>query len=131
MPRVLSYTPSWLSRPSPGFDLFAQSQAKNKTKARPLNGNGSSPVVPGPRRTIARRGTEIFVVVGNEIRWSDLVLLKEKGASDEDLRRSRSSRRRGSGSDAYGNDAQDDDYAEATYRVGLRTWEAHSSAAGY
>ncbi|KAJ9645852.1 hypothetical protein H2199_002895 [Coniosporium tulheliwenetii] len=117
MPRVLSYTPSWLSRPSPGFDLFAQSPAKNKTKARVPNGNGSSSEASGPRRTIARRGTEVFVAVGNEIRWSDLVLLKEKGASDGDLRRSRSSRRRGSGSDAYGNDAHDDDYAEGAYRV--------------
>lgn len=29
------------------------------------------------RRIIARRGTEIFVVVDNEIRWSDLCLLKD------------------------------------------------------
>lgn len=32
---------------------------------------------PGPYRTIARRGTEIFVAVGKEIRWADLVYLKE------------------------------------------------------
>lgn len=75
MPGTLRYTPSWLSRPSPGFDLFtpktqpplAQDQTKQKD-TKPF----------GPTRTIARRGTEVFVVVGNELRWSDLVLLKEQ-----------------------------------------------------
>lgn len=74
MPGTLKYTPSWLSRPSPGFDLFtpksqpqlAQDQTKQNNK--PF----------GPARTIARRGTEIFVATGNELRWSDLVLLKEQ-----------------------------------------------------
>lgn len=77
MPRVLSYTPSWLSRPSAGFDLFA---AKSEAHA-----NGSSkPSRPPkhadfnvPSKTIAHRGTEVFVAVGNEIRWSDLAWLKE------------------------------------------------------
>ena len=32
---------------------------------------------PGPRRTIAQRGTEVFIGVGREIRWADLVYLKE------------------------------------------------------
>ncbi len=31
----------------------------------------------GPTRTMARRGTEIFVVVGKHIRWTDLVSLKD------------------------------------------------------
>ncbi len=31
---------------------------------------------PGPRRPIARRGTEVFIAVGKEIRWADLVYLK-------------------------------------------------------
>lgn len=31
----------------------------------------------GPLRTIACRGTQIFVAMGKEIRWSDLVLLKD------------------------------------------------------
>jgi len=77
MPRVLSYTPSWLSRPSTGFDIF---KAKNEAHT-----NGSSiPSRPSkhndfnvPSKTIACRGTEVFVAVGNEIRWSDLAWLKE------------------------------------------------------
>jgi hypothetical protein len=77
MPRVLSYTPSWLSRPSAGFDVFA---AKDEVQA-----NGySKPSRPSkhsdfnvPSKTIACRGTEVFVAVGNEIRWSDLAWLKE------------------------------------------------------
>ena len=31
----------------------------------------------GPNRTIARRGTEIFVAAGKQIRWTDLVSLKD------------------------------------------------------
>jgi len=75
MPGTLKYTPSWLSRPSPGFDLFTpkpQPQpAQDQTKQK-------DPKAFGPTRTIARRGTEVFVAVGNELRWSDLVLLKEQ-----------------------------------------------------
>lgn len=70
MPKVLSYTPDWLSRPNPGYHLFAPKQT---------NGNGvvAKKKVPGPRKTIATRGSEIFVAVGHEIRWADLVNLKE------------------------------------------------------
>ena len=113
MPRVLSYTPPWLSSPSRGFDLFAQPRHKNK--ARNINGASGSVASVGPYRTIAHRGTEVFVVVENEIRWSDLVLLKEKGTSDEELRRSRSSRRRGSGSPE--DTANQDDLEVSSYRV--------------
>lgn len=70
MPRVSSYTPSWLSRPSAGFDLFALPAG-----AKPAS--GASAAVHGPRKTIAQRGTELFVAVENEIRWTDLVWLKE------------------------------------------------------
>ncbi|KAL5118736.1 hypothetical protein ACEQ8H_003413 [Pleosporales sp. CAS-2024a] len=71
MPKVLSYTPPWLARPSPGYQLFAPKQA-----------NGSALIPPkkkdfGPRKTIATRGSEVFVAVGHEIRWADLVNLKE------------------------------------------------------
>lgn len=71
MPKVLGYTPDWLSRPNPGYHLFAPKQT---------NGNGvaAKKQEPGPRKTIATRGSEIFVAVGNEIRWADLVNLKEE-----------------------------------------------------
>ncbi|KAF3010740.1 hypothetical protein E8E13_007056 [Curvularia kusanoi] len=70
MPKVLSYTPEWLSRPSPGYHLFAPKQT---------NGTGATTKSKdyGPRKTIATRGSEIFVAVGHEIRWADLVNLKE------------------------------------------------------
>ncbi|KAI1268260.1 nuclear pore complex protein An-Nup82 [Xylariaceae sp. FL1019] len=69
MPKIKSYTPSWLSSPSPGHQLFA-----------PVPGDSySTPDPPiGPRRTIVRRGTEVFIAVGREIRWADLVYLKER-----------------------------------------------------
>lgn len=82
MPRALSYTPSWLTRPSAGYDLFASVQkasslaATNGTKV-PTNGQRDEEGYRGPRRTIAYRGTEVYVVVDNQIRWSDLSMLKE------------------------------------------------------
>jgi len=70
MPGVSSFTPAWLSRPSPGFDFFnGGSTDKSKQAGAPS---------PGPARTIACRGTEIFAAFGNEIRWSDLVLLRDE-----------------------------------------------------
>ncbi|CAO2652111.1 Nn.00g003940.m01.CDS01 [Neocucurbitaria sp. VM-36] len=70
MPKVLSYTPDWLSRPNPGYHLFSPKQS---------NGNGAAARKrdAGPRKTIATRGSEIFVAAGNELRWADLVNLKE------------------------------------------------------
>jgi nucleoporin NUP82 len=73
MPRILSYTPSWLTRPSPGFQIF-EGTPKIPTTAGARN---TSSLPSGPLRTIACRGTQIFVAIGKEIRWSDLVLLKD------------------------------------------------------
>lgn len=70
MPKVLSYTPDWLSRPQPGYHLFAPKQSGS-------NGVASKKQEASPRKTIATRGSEIFVAVGHEIRWADLVNLKE------------------------------------------------------
>ncbi|KAF1919451.1 hypothetical protein BDU57DRAFT_443725 [Ampelomyces quisqualis] len=69
MPKVLSYTPDWLSRPNPGFQLFAPKQANGVPTRKKKDF--------GPRKTIATRGSELFVAVGHEIRWADLVNLKE------------------------------------------------------
>ncbi|KEQ67506.1 uncharacterized protein M437DRAFT_37475 [Aureobasidium melanogenum CBS 110374] len=75
MARVIGHTPSWLSAPSPGFNLF---QRNADTKAPSALRNSSTKTdSAGPTRTIAHRGTEIFVLVGNDIRWSDLVSLKD------------------------------------------------------
>lgn len=74
--RVKAYTPSWLSKPAPGHTLFAASADDLKSSAfSPFTSKKKSK--PGPRRTIARRGTEVFVAVNREIRWGDLVYLKE------------------------------------------------------
>lgn len=81
MPRIVSYTPQWLSRGSPGFDVFSSSKSYTSTK---LTNNTKLLGQPSTvRRTITHRGTEIFVVAGNEIRWSDLVLLQEKGGAED------------------------------------------------
>ena len=95
MPKVLEYTPSWLCRPSEGYNLFsvkdrAQLQGSNKLSGI-LNGKASdAEKYLGATRSIARRGTEIFVLVENKIRWSDLCMLQETfqedGSSPVDLK---------------------------------------------
>ncbi len=80
MPKIISHTPSWLSRPNPGFHVFGDSKAQRLTQHEEdklRNGSTDCNDYVGSNRTIAHRGAEIFVVVGNQIRWADLTLLKE------------------------------------------------------
>lgn len=80
MPKIISYTPSWLSRPNPGFRVFDNPKAQRLAQdEEDIVGNGDTnhDEHVGPNRTIARRGAEVFVVVGTHIRWADLSLLKE------------------------------------------------------
>lgn len=76
MPKVVSYTPPWLSRPSPGATLF--SSAPSKIVAVELEDGKKEPAYEGPRRTLAKRGNEVFAVVDNQIRWSSLTKLKDE-----------------------------------------------------
>ncbi|KAF7510710.1 hypothetical protein GJ744_006076 [Endocarpon pusillum] len=82
MPKIISYTPPWLSRPSPGSQAFIniQNNDSNPSKRPPHLSSPSHEVADqpyyGPHRLLARRGTEIFVVIGNQIRWTDLRMIK-------------------------------------------------------
>ena len=82
MPKIISYTPGWLSRPSPGFQTFntANSTSSSASKGSSQRcsedlGNGD---YAGQNRTLAQRGTEVYLAVGKQIRWTDLVSLKEE-----------------------------------------------------
>ena len=75
MPQILEYTPAWLSRPSPGFKLFSSSEKKQLLGTADAKKEDED--YDGPHRVIAKRGTEVFVVVDNSIRWADLSALKE------------------------------------------------------
>lgn len=77
MSKIKSYTPSWLSKPAPGHTLF-QASAEDLNASSFTSRRRSRP---GPRRTITRRGTEVFVAVNREIRWGDLVYLKDSFAA--------------------------------------------------
>lgn len=128
MPKVISYTPSWLSRPSPGFCLFSSSQdvsrsprANGKSSTLSVNGSKSEDDYLGPKRTIARRGTEIFVVVGNQIRWSDLCMLKDDWEEAQELRKSKSKSKKAESSNGH----REDDHAESSYRVGIMLHVIH------
>ncbi|SPQ22734.1 f3f86e95-2746-4f46-8272-8161dd0057d6 [Thermothielavioides terrestris] len=74
MPKIKSFAPGWLNEPSPGHQLFEQSDDDARGPAALAYGKKAKP---GPRRTIARRGTEVFVASGKQIRWGDLAYLKE------------------------------------------------------
>ncbi len=82
MPKIISYTPPWLSRPSPGSQAFTNIQDHDLNPSnRPSCPSFSShdnvdQPYSGPHRLLARRGTEVFVVVGNQIRWTDLRMVK-------------------------------------------------------
>ena len=75
-PKVKHYSAAWLHHYPPGASLFQPSLSDASSSRRSLP--SSSPLSPGPRRTIAHRGTEVFVAVGKEIRWGDLVYLQER-----------------------------------------------------
>ncbi len=91
MPKVISYTPSWLCKPAPGHDLFVKDEENTSrgqaTTFKALSESLERNAKPGPRRTIAHRGTEVFIAVGKEIRWADLVYLKETWEDTQDEQR--------------------------------------------
>ena len=77
MPKIISYNVPWLARPAPGFGLFNNEQSGQATGKRSNAKTGSDDApYEGPRRLIAHRGTEVFTVVGKQIRWADLTTLK-------------------------------------------------------
>lgn len=81
MPKVKSYSAAWLSNSAaPGRQLFEPSSESIRSRAFSPGYSSKNKAVLGPRRTIARRGTEVFVAVGKEIRWADLAYLRDEWA---------------------------------------------------
>ncbi|KAJ9614392.1 hypothetical protein H2200_002528 [Cladophialophora chaetospira] len=83
MPKVIGYTPPYLSRPSPGSKIFSdpdpQSPADTSKQSSYIGSKSASQAAyQGPRRLIASRGTETFTVVGNRIRWADLAAVRDE-----------------------------------------------------
>ncbi|KAK6197671.1 hypothetical protein LQW54_010680 [Pestalotiopsis sp. IQ-011] len=74
MPRIKGWTPAWLDKPAPGSNLFAP--VKVDSKSSPFT--SKTKPKPGPTRTIAQSGSQVFVAVGKEVRWADLIDLKER-----------------------------------------------------
>ncbi|KAK2762620.1 hypothetical protein FQN54_000793 [Arachnomyces sp. PD_36] len=87
---VVSFTPPWLSRPSPGSSFFS-GHPSNQLPGKQSQGAavkeadtaGSDSPYDGPTRVIARRGREVFTVVDNQIRWANLVTLRDEWRSQE------------------------------------------------
>ena len=79
MPKVLSYTPAWLSAPAPASRLFRRNSGDRGDAvgdSRYASEKGYKNVL-RQRRVIAYRGSEVFVADGNKIRWADLALVKD------------------------------------------------------
>ncbi|TWU73547.1 hypothetical protein ED733_003874 [Metarhizium rileyi] len=87
MPKVKSYSAAWLSnKNAPGRQLF--DPPADDIRSRALSPPSKARSTLGPRRTIARRGTEVFVAVGREIRWADLAYLKDEWSTKHSSGRS-------------------------------------------
>lgn len=78
MPKVKSYSAPWLSNYGPGHRLFEQSADALRAKALSPAASSKRETAPGPRRTIASRGTQVFVAAGKEVRWGDLAYIKDQ-----------------------------------------------------
>ena len=112
MPKILSYTPAWLSNPSLGHEIFTASATDAQaTPVKFSNGTAKKIDKPGPKRTIAHRGSEVFVAVGKEIRWADLVIVKERHENQLNKKFRQSDR-----FDAFSDDGSTEDGSEG-YRV--------------
>ncbi|KAF8423559.1 hypothetical protein EV426DRAFT_602039 [Tirmania nivea] len=74
MVNVTSDTISWLTKGTPGYNLFADPPKQPPVPKYILSATQSEETT--PQRRIASRGTEVFVAVGCEIRCVDLRFLK-------------------------------------------------------
>lgn len=72
MPNILARQPAWLDRNTPAFDFFQSNKSRQEEDEQGRD---------APVRKIAHRGTEIFAVVGDELRWSDLAMLRNASSS--------------------------------------------------
>ena len=72
MPKILERDPAWLASATPGHTLFQPSTSAAAQRSPDSKDAGAS-------RKLAHRGTELFVAVGNELRWSEIGLLKDAG----------------------------------------------------
>lgn len=116
MPKIKSFTPAWLAKPAPGHNLFAPSETTPKSS--PFSSPSRSKTYVGPTHTIARSGSQVFVAVGREVRWADLIDLKERwlekatrGRQSVRIKREDSADAEDVNDDEILRSAADDDYA--------------------
>ncbi|KAM4055270.1 hypothetical protein HRG_006066 [Hirsutella rhossiliensis] len=88
MPKVKHYSAAWLSGNAPGHQLFEPLAEAIRSRALSPSYSSKKKPAAGPRRTIARRGTEVFAAVGKEIRWADLVYMRDDWAAKQSRGRS-------------------------------------------
>ena len=72
MPKIIERDPAWLASATPGHNLFRPSTSAAAQRSPDTKDVGAT-------RRVAHRGTELFVAVGSELRWSELGLVKDAG----------------------------------------------------
>lgn len=82
MVNVTSDTIPWLTKGTPGFNLFADPPKQPSVPNYILSATQSEGAT--PQRRIASRGTEVFVAAGYEIRCVDLRVLKARYEEGQD-----------------------------------------------
>lgn len=80
MTKIKSFAPGFLHRPAPGHKLFELPLDESKLPAALAYSKRGKP---SPKRTIALRGSEVFVAVGKQIRWGNLAHLQESWESKQ------------------------------------------------
>lgn len=81
MPKVIGYTPAYLSRPSPGSKIFtdpAPQSPASPSKRSSYVGSPPTTDYQGPRRLVVTRGPETITVAGNKLRWTNLADVKNE-----------------------------------------------------
>lgn len=79
--KVKSYSAAWLSNGELGHQLFEGTNDSLHHRGLSRAGSSKKDAAPGPRRTIAKRGTEVYVAAGKDIHWGDLAYIKEQWTS--------------------------------------------------
>ena len=103
-----------LSSPQSGHSHHLNNGLTNGYTNGHTNGltNGHSKQYLGPKRLIANKGTEVFVVVDNEIRWSDLCMLKDDYEESKGKKRSPDS-------EMHMDEEEENFKSNSSYRVSL------------
>ena len=80
MPKILHRQPEWLATATPAHGLLSVGSPQGNEAYKTSEGKLEAPGL----RTLASRGSEVFVADGKTIRWADLASMKSDWESKEE-----------------------------------------------